>query len=247
MHQAVNDMTKSDSLERGQVLLVDDIAANRAVISRRLQMLGHEVTCVESGRKALQIIAANPPDIVLLDYMMPEMNGLEVLRIIRSEEATVELPVIMVTARAESDATVEALEAGADDYVTKPIDYDVLNARIEGHLQRNRAKIGLKKANAALDERATMRTMVLSDLEADLSKEIKRRTAIEQELAQVTSQQSQGASPACLPEDCVALLRQVETLFSSLCQQALDGQNVNLAQMEHTRGLLEKSKAYWGP
>ncbi|MEO0699476.1 MAG: response regulator, partial [Pseudomonadota bacterium] len=245
MHQAANALPKSDPLERGQILLVDDIAANRAVVSRRLQMLGHEVTCVDNGRKALQIIAANPPDIVLLDYMMPEMNGLEVLRVIRSEEATLELPVIMVTARAESDATVEALEAGADDYVTKPIDYDVLNARIEGHLQRNRAKIGLKKANAALDEHATMRTMVLSDLEADLTKEIKRRTAVEEQLAHVTSQRSGEAASPPLPEDCVALLQQVETHFLSLCQQALEGESVNLAQMEHVRGLLEKSKSYW--
>ncbi|MEM1196868.1 MAG: response regulator [Pseudomonadota bacterium] len=229
----------------GKVLLVDDIAANRAVMSRRLEMLGHTVASVESGREALQSIAARPPDIVLLDYMMPEMNGLEVLRALRSDPATAELPVIMVTARAESDATVEALEAGADDYVTKPIDYSVLNARIEGHLQRNRSTIGLKQANAAMDESATMRNMVLSDLESDLSKEIKRRTKVEEELKRVTAKPFQPPTEASLPDPLVELLEEIETQFASICQQALEGKAVNLAQMQRVQALLKDTREFW--
>jgi DNA-binding response OmpR family regulator len=101
--------------------------------------------------------------------MMPVMNGVEVVRVLRQDWQLATLPVIMVTARAESEAVVAALDAGADDYVTKPIDFEVLRARIETQLAKQRSSDQLKQANAALDERATMRVLAFDELKTNWS------------------------------------------------------------------------------
>lgn len=124
--------------EVATILVVDDIAANRSVICRRMEMLGYAVVAVDTGREAIDLISHTRPDLVLLDYMMPNMNGLEVLRELRGSSAFVDLPVIMVTARAESQVVVDAIAAGANELMTKPIDYDVLKVRIDKHLARSK-------------------------------------------------------------------------------------------------------------
>ncbi|MCX7284884.1 MAG: response regulator [Novosphingobium sp.] len=141
-----------------RILVVDDMEANRAVLCRRLERFGYAVESVDSGAAALASIAQALPDMVLLDYMMPQMNGIEMLQILRRDLRTRDLPVIMVTARAESGATIEALGAGADDYVTKPIDFDVLRARIATHMDKRSSAEDLRRANAALDERVVLRS-----------------------------------------------------------------------------------------
>ncbi|NRD89345.1 hypothetical protein C8024_07640 [Sphingopyxis sp. BSNA05] len=123
-----------------KILVVDDVEANRALLCRRLGKAGFVAAAVDSGMAALQSIEESLPDIVLLDYMMPTMNGVEVLKQLRDRDATKSLPVIMVTARTEGEAVVEALSAGADDYVTKPIDFEVLCARMESQLSKNRTR-----------------------------------------------------------------------------------------------------------
>ena len=113
------------------LLIVDDIAENRDMLSRRLERHGYLVETAEDGPSALDIIASQPIDLVLLDVMMPGMSGLEVLQEIRRSYSRLELPVIMVTARKESFDLVEALALGASDYITKPVDFAVAMARIE--------------------------------------------------------------------------------------------------------------------
>jgi len=233
------------------VLVVDDMKANRAVIGRRLEKLDYHVTCVDSGRAALAQLAERLPDVLLLDYMMPQMNGIEVLRELRASPRTRELPVIMVTARAESEAIVEALAAGADDYVTKPIDFEVLRARIETHVSKRSDAMHLQRANAALDERATMRSMVLADLETELKDEIRRRQELEKKLAAATAIGAQSGSatraepdpqPAKGPgdEDLTMMLNEIANRFEATFAAIMAGRTVNLAQMAETRSLLAR-------
>ena len=121
------------------LLVVDDDALNRDVLSRRLIRTGYTVLTAESGPDALDVISAHRVDAVLLDVMMPGMSGLDTLRHLRESRSVAELPVIMVTAKDDSDDVVEALGLGANDYVTKPIDYAVALARIRAQVTARRA------------------------------------------------------------------------------------------------------------
>jgi PAS domain S-box-containing protein len=117
-----------------RLLLVDDDEMNRDMLGRRLFRSGYDVRLANGGKDALAILAREHIDLVLLDLMMPEMSGLDVLRQIRKVRPASEFPVIMVTADRESDSAVEALRAGATDYLTKPVDFAVAQARIDAGL-----------------------------------------------------------------------------------------------------------------
>ena len=118
-----------------RVLVVDDHEANVDLLCRRLERRGYETVAARSGPEALERIEKERFDLVLLDVMMPGMSGLEVLEAIRRTRSADVLPVIMATAKSGSNDVVEALDAGANDFVTKPIDVDVLLARIRVHLR----------------------------------------------------------------------------------------------------------------
>jgi diguanylate cyclase (GGDEF)-like protein len=120
------------------LLLVDDEEMNRDALSRRLTRKGYTVLTAESGPRALELIDANRVDAVLLDVMMPGMSGIETLRQVRKSRSLVDLPVIMVTAKDRNEDVVEALELGANDYVTKPINFDVALARIRTQVTARR-------------------------------------------------------------------------------------------------------------
>ena len=130
----------------GSLLLVDDNELNRDVLSRRLKQRGYDVTVAADGREALAAADAVGLDLVLLDVEMPGISGLEVLATLRRSRSQTSLPIIMVTARAEGADIVEAFRLGANDYVTKPIDFPVALARIETHLSHKRAVEGLRES-----------------------------------------------------------------------------------------------------
>jgi diguanylate cyclase (GGDEF)-like protein len=121
------------------LLLVDDDAMNRDALSRRLVRTGYKVLTADSGPDALEKVGSHRIDAVLLDVMMPGMDGLETLRRLRRSRSVSELPVIMVTANDRSADVVEALDQGANDYVTKPIDFPVVLARIRSQVTTRRA------------------------------------------------------------------------------------------------------------
>jgi PAS domain S-box-containing protein len=116
------------------ILVVDDNAMNRDMLSRRLERKGYRVGVAESGEIALRALSAQPFDAVLLDWMMPGMSGIEVLKEIRARWSAIELPVIMATAKSEAEDVLEALRADANDYVTKPLNFEVVHARLRTHL-----------------------------------------------------------------------------------------------------------------
>ena len=120
------------------ILVVDDHSDNRELLTRRLEREGFRVLAAESGRQALTHLKDGKVSLILLDVMMPEMSGIEVLQAVREAHSASELPVIMVTAKAQSDDMVEALGQGANDYVTKPIDFPVALARIQAQLRIRR-------------------------------------------------------------------------------------------------------------
>jgi len=130
-----------------RLLLVDDDEAIRSLLSRRLLRSGYHVDLAEDGNRALEMVQSHTYDLLLLDHLMPGMSGIEVLRRIREKWSPSELPVIMVTAVQESAEVVSALRLGANDYVTKPVEYSVALARIEARLRLALADRELRRAN----------------------------------------------------------------------------------------------------
>jgi len=114
------------------ILIAEDEATNRLLLERALQRWGHEVTVTENGAQAWEVLrGSSPPQLAILDWMMPEMDGVEVCRRARTMLGQVQLYIILLTALDSEDDIVTGLEAGADDYVTKPFDHRELHARID--------------------------------------------------------------------------------------------------------------------
>jgi diguanylate cyclase (GGDEF)-like protein/PAS domain S-box-containing protein len=151
------------------LLVVDDEELNRDMLSQRLELNGYTVTAAESGRQAMAFLDRHAFDVVLLDVMMPDLNGLDVLRMLRRTHSAAELPIIMVTARDQSEDVVEAFDLGANDYVTKPIDLPVVLARIATQVSHRRAHAALRESEAryALAARGTNNGLWDWDLRTD--------------------------------------------------------------------------------
>ena len=126
--------------ETGNILVVDDNAANREMLSRRLTRAGHRVQVVANGPDALTLLRQQPIDLVLLDVLMPQMSGYEVLQRLTAEEALREIPVLMISALDEMDSVVRCIELGAEDYLPKPFDPVLLRARIGACLEKKRLR-----------------------------------------------------------------------------------------------------------
>jgi two-component system phosphate regulon response regulator PhoB len=123
-------------MQKPMVLVVEDEASLVAMLRYNLEKQGFRVEEAVDGQEAIARISESPPDIVLLDWMLPVMSGIEVCRQIRRRPATRDLPVIMVTARGEDQDAVRGLNTGADDYITKPFSMDALLARLRALLRR---------------------------------------------------------------------------------------------------------------
>ena len=126
------------------VLIVDDEAAIREMIAVALQMAGYRCLQAENAQSAHAIVVDHQPDIILLDWMMPDVSGIELARRLKRETAYADIPIIMLTARSEEDNKIQGLEAGADDYITKPFSPRELIARLKAVLRRT--------ATAGIDE-----------------------------------------------------------------------------------------------
>ncbi|MDB5700287.1 MAG: response regulator [Sphingomonadales bacterium] len=154
---------------RGEIIVVDDSRTNLSVMGLRLTRMGYQTVLVDSPVAALDMVQARHFDLMILDMTMPAMSGVTALGEIRSSPLTQHLPVMMITARSDPGGAIDALGAGADDYVIKPFDFDALGARIERLLDRARTLDGLRRANAALDARIAHRAVELSEVRAELA------------------------------------------------------------------------------
>lgn len=168
----MNDFTDGQAMRRRAtrtILAVDDSRVNLNVLGNRLGSLGYMLVLSDNGGEALDLISGRGFDLVLLDMMMPVVTGLDVLCEIRGSRTLSDLPVIMITGRSDSAAAIDALAAGADDHIPKPIDFDVLAARIERVLARASRMEELKRSNAALDARIAARAIELGETRAELA------------------------------------------------------------------------------
>jgi CheY-like chemotaxis protein len=122
----------------GSILVVDDDPINRKILSRSLESEGHRVKTAGDGVHALEMLQDGPVDIVLLDVLMPEMDGLEVLRHMKADGKLKHLPVIVISALEEMETVVRCIEMGAEDYLSKPFDRVLLRARLNAALAKKR-------------------------------------------------------------------------------------------------------------
>ena len=135
-----------ETATQGHILVVDDHEDNIEVLKVRLESWGYGTASCSNGAEALAYVEQSPPDLILLDVMMPEISGIEVARRIKGNSALPFIPIIMQTALDSTEDKVEGLEAGADDYITKPIDFAELKARL-------RSMLRIKRLQEALEER----------------------------------------------------------------------------------------------
>jgi diguanylate cyclase (GGDEF)-like protein len=162
-----------------RVLIVDDQAQNRDMLGRRLERRGYEVVLRDSAIGLEEAIAEQAIELVLLDWVMPQRSGGDALAGIRRRYDAEHMPVIVVTALDDSAVVAEALEAGANDYVTKPIDLRVLTARVGVHLERRQAVLDLDTVRSDLERTVVERTQDLVSANRSLSAEISERQAAE--------------------------------------------------------------------
>jgi len=134
------------SSKQSSLLIVDDNEMNRDMLARRLTRSGYLVDVVEDAQQLMQRIKQSDVDLVLLDIEMPQVSGLDALKTLRETYSPVQLPIIMVTAKNQSEDIVKALNLGANDYLTKPVDLPVALARIGTQLSHKRAQEALRES-----------------------------------------------------------------------------------------------------
>jgi putative two-component system response regulator len=134
----------------GRIIVADDMEANLDLLSRLLARDGHEVARARNGDEALALIAREPPDLILLDVMMPGRTGLEVCRLVKADEATRLIPVVLITALQDSQDRIRGIDAGADDFLTKPVNAPELQARVRSLLRLKRHTDDLDSAQSVI-------------------------------------------------------------------------------------------------
>ena len=157
MNQDECDKKKAD------ILIVDDIPANLNVLCQALEPEGYNVIASPSGEVALKIAAPTPPDLILLDIMMPGIDGFETCRRLKADATTAEIPVIFITAKDEMESIVEGFQVGGVDYITKPFRHEEVAARVKTHLTIKQLRDGLKEANKKIEAQREAAEQELQD------------------------------------------------------------------------------------
>lgn len=146
--------------EASTILIVDDQEHNRLILHDQITALGHKTLLAENGLSALAQVAKHPPDLILLDIMMPEMDGFEMLERLKADSSTRHIPVVIITAVDELESVARCVGMGADDYISKPFNPTLLNARIDAcldkkrlHDQEKQYRRNLEEYNLHLEER----------------------------------------------------------------------------------------------
>src|SRR5437762_4843819 len=156
-------MTREQPENRGNIMAVDDNPANLRLLERMLRMSGYQVRSFPRGRMALAAAAENPPELILLDVNMPEMNGYDVCERLKADSQLARIPVIFLSALDETEDKVKAFGAGAVDFVTKPFRFEEVQARVDTHLQLRRLQSALAQQNDRLEALVEARTKELAE------------------------------------------------------------------------------------
>ncbi len=212
--------------EPDRVLIVDDNEVNRDLLAKRLQRQGYEVTVASNGFEALEILGSMSLDLVLLDIMMPQMNGYQVLETLKADPALRHIPVVMISAVNDIDSVVRCIELGAEDYLSKPFNPVLLKARINACLEKKRLRdqeqAYLKKL---AEEQEKSERLLLNILPEAIAQRLKRgESTIADSFADVTvlfadivnfTKLSANLSPAQLVE----ILNEIFSAFDELAEK----------------------------
>ncbi len=142
-----------DKMEKGRILIVDDRSENIQVLGGILKQNGYLINVAQNGRQALDNVEAMIPDLILLDIMMPKMDGFEVCRHLKAEARTRCIPVVFLTAKSEAENIVKGFDLGAVDYITKPFNKNELLVRVNTHLELSLGRVQLKQAHEDLEQK----------------------------------------------------------------------------------------------
>ena len=147
----MTDYAHAAGTESGRILVVDDNQDNIEIIATRLRFRGYEIFEASNGEEALALVRECTPDLILLDVMLPDIDGYEISRRIKGNDELPFIPIILVTARDSTQDKVAGLDAGADDYLTKPINFPELEARVRSMLRIKRLQDELEEKNRELE------------------------------------------------------------------------------------------------
>jgi adenylate cyclase len=212
--------------EPGRILVVDDNASNRDLLFRRLSHDGHHVARTDSGRRALEILEVEDFDLILLDLLMPDLNGFQVLERLKADERLHDVPVIMISGLQETDSAIRCIEAGAEDYLPKPFNPVVLRARISACLERKRWRDRERRYVERIElERQRYETLLrnilpgqivsrLNDGEVVIADRVEEATILFADLVGFTAAASR-VTPAVLVNN----LNRIFSAFDELCRQ----------------------------
>jgi DNA-binding response OmpR family regulator len=180
---------------RIRLLVVDENATALAVMGRRLAHMGYDVTLAENGFAAINMLMAQKFELILIESTMRLLGGIATMRKMRASGMVGAASIMMITARSDSAATIEALDAGADDQIVKPFDFDVLDARIRHVAARAQRIDELSRFNEQLDARIARRAVelgearaALDDMTVDRSRLVASIQALHDEIARLSSQ-----------------------------------------------------------
>lgn len=137
-HKTAKKITTGSKIEPGRLLIIDDDDANRLVLARHLQQLGHQVETSSSSKKVFDLLAGATFDLIFLDLTMPEVDGLAILTQLKTSDRWRAIPVVMISSIHDEESVISCIEAGADDFLIKPINRVLLNARLNAGLERKR-------------------------------------------------------------------------------------------------------------
>ncbi|MDY6806873.1 MAG: adenylate/guanylate cyclase domain-containing protein [Cyanobacteriota bacterium] len=211
---------------QSSVLVVDDNEVNRDLLARRVQRQGHKVTGASNGFEALDMMREQPFDLVLLDIMMPEMNGYQLLETLKADKKLRHIPVVMVSAVEDIESTVRCIELGAEDYLSKPFNPVLLKARINACLEKKRLRDQEQAYLKRLaDEQEKSERLLLNILPAAIAQRLKQgESTIADSFADVTvmfadlvgfTKLSANLSPA----ELVELLNEIFSAFDDLADK----------------------------
>ncbi|MEA3280349.1 MAG: adenylate/guanylate cyclase domain-containing protein [Thermodesulfobacteriota bacterium] len=159
----------ASSSDKQKILVVDDNRTNIKILIETLKD-DYYISFAKSGQKALEIIRLDQPDLILLDIMMPEMDGYQVCRILKSDKKTGNIPVIFITARKEDEDETKGFEVGAVDYITKPFSTAIVKARVKTHLSLKIARETLKRHNIVLEQQFTESARELEETKVEATR-----------------------------------------------------------------------------
>lgn len=225
-------MQEGRKMAKAKILLVEDSRTQAEMTRNFLSRMGYEVDWVEDGRSAIRNARTRPVDIILLDYVLPDMNGNEVCRWLKLNENTKGIPIIMVTSRSETRDKVSSLEAGADDCLPKPYNEIELNARIYACLRTKSLQDELRQKNRQLEEMlGKVETLAITDPLTGLFNRRRCENVLEKEFSRTVRYKS---SLSCLMIDIDhfkrvndhfghrtgdAVLREVAQIIRSNCRE----------------------------